>query len=114
MNKDVYEKEAKEITRIMIPSKERLKEITTINNRGNWINKPDKDGIYWVSPLHDGFHSYPIIKTVIDFDRPERGLEVQESTCSYIPVDVYCRNYLPDAKWLYIEIPDWRKLNEGE
>jgi hypothetical protein len=77
-----------------------------------WLNKPDKDGKYWVSPLNDGWYSYPMIKNIIDFDRPGRGLEVEESVGCYLPIDVYCHNYLPGAKWLYIETPDWRKLNE--
>ena len=42
-----------------------------------WVDIPTKRGEYWMSPFIDGKYIAPRILSVIDYERPDRGLEVQ-------------------------------------
>ncbi len=74
-----------------------------------WVNKPTKRGNYWVSPFVDGRHISPNIMKVIDYERPNRGLEVWYDRDT-LPVKLFCKEYYPKAKWMFIEMPDWDEL----
>jgi len=71
-----------------------------------WVDKPDRRGEYWVSPFIDGTYIFPRILSVIDYERPDRGLEVQyEFSHPSIPVETFVRGYFPNAKWMRIKEP---------
>jgi len=91
------------------------KEEEAIRVDENWIDIPDKRGEYWLSAFCDGRYIESRIITVIDYQRPNRGLEVQEAyrLTDTIPVNVFCDEYYPKAKWLYIPIPNWQALKES-
>lgn len=77
--------------------------------RESWIDVPDKRGDYWVSPFVEGRYIHPRILSVIDYERPDRGLEVQyDFPHETIPVKTFCEEYYPKAKWLYIPEPNWQ------
>ena len=86
-----------------------------------WIDEPTERGEYWVSPLivasfGELLHNRPRILRVIDYDRPDRGLEVDYDTNS-IPVKQFCKEYYPKAKWMFIPEPEPPKsgtFKEGE
>ena len=76
------------------------------NIKLTWVDKPDKKGLYWLSPFVEGRYIRPHTVTVIDYDRPGRGLEVQDNFPSEsIPVDIYIKDYYPNAKWTFINEP---------
>ena len=71
-----------------------------------WLDGPVERGEYWVSAFCDGRYISPRIISVIDYARPARGLEVQESLGrDTIPVKEYCAEWYPKAKWMLIEVP---------
>jgi hypothetical protein len=71
-----------------------------------WIDEPTERGEYWVSAFCDGRYISPSIISVIDYERPERGLEVQESIGrDTVPVKEYCSEWYPQAKWMKIHEP---------
>ncbi|KKM86352.1 hypothetical protein LCGC14_1279760 [marine sediment metagenome] len=74
-----------------------------------WVDKPTKPGNYWVSPFIEGRYISPRIMSVIDYARPDRGLEVRYDRDT-LPVELFCKNYYPEAKWMFIETPDWNTL----
>jgi len=85
--------------------KEMLKEL------GEWVDMPIKRGNYWVSPFCEGKYIKPRIISVIDYQRPDRGLEVQyEFPRDTIPVKTFCEEYYPKAKWMFIPEPEWQAL----
>jgi hypothetical protein len=71
-----------------------------------WVDIPDKRGEWWMSSYHSecGFVS-PLIIRVIDYQRPDRGLEVDYDRES-IPVKVFVEEYYPKAKWMFISEPE--------
>lgn len=70
-----------------------------------WIDKPTRGGDYWQSSFCNGKYIRPKIINVIDFDRPERGLEIGGSHCDNTPVEEYVKEYYPKARYLYIPVP---------
>ncbi len=80
---------------------------------GIWIDEPTKSGKYWVSPFVDGRYISPYMMDAIDYDRPGRGIEVCHGRDT-IPAKVFCEEYYPKAKWMFIEMPDWQELNKLE
>lgn len=84
-----------------------------MNKTEKWTDTPDKRGDYWISPFIDGHYIEPHIITVIDYARPDRGIEVKYTYLGdTVPVDVFVREYYPKTKWLFIEVPDWKALND--
>jgi hypothetical protein len=84
-----------------------------IDTKAEWIDQPDKSGDYWMSSFIDGQYQSPHIKHVLNFNRPDRGLEVEYNTGarSSVPVKEFCTEYHPKAKWLFIPEPDIEVLN---
>jgi len=79
----------------------------------HWIDAPNKRGDYWMSPFVEGRYIQPRFITVIDYQREDRGLEVQyDFPHDTIPVATFCKEYYPEAKWLFIPIPNWQALKE--
>ena len=89
--------------------------IIRADERGVWVDEPDQRGDYWISPFIEGKYIGPRIISVIDYQRPDRGLEVQYySPSDSIPVKTFCKEYYPKAKWMFIPEPDWQSLKEGK
>lgn len=76
----------------------------------NWIDAPDKAGTYWLSPFCNSCYISPHIREVIDYGRPERGLEVRDSISNTIPVKLFVEEYYPKGKWFYVAEPKWQAL----
>ena len=71
-----------------------------------WVDIPTKRGEYWMSPFIDGKHMSPHILSVIDYERPDRGLEVcYDFPRDTIPVKTFTEEYYPNAKWTLIKEP---------
>lgn len=72
-----------------------------------WRDKPTRRGAYWVSPFMNGKYAYPHVMHVIDYERPDRGLEVEYGSVGSltIPVNRFVAMYYPKAKWMYIPVP---------
>ena len=70
-----------------------------------WIKKPTKAGYYWMSQSVYGEYREPFIEEVIDYQRPDRGLEVRVRFGT-IPLKQYIKDYRPKSLWLYIEQPE--------
>jgi len=71
----------------------------------NWIDFPTKGGMYWLCPFVDGKYISPHIQRIIDYSRPDRGLEAENYGSDSVPVKLYCEEYYPKAKWLFIPRP---------
>lgn len=72
----------------------------------DWVDVPTKAGVYWLSPFIEGAYIRPRIMGVIDYDRPNRGLEVEyDFPHETIPVKIFVKEYYPKAKWMFIENP---------
>lgn len=78
-----------------------------------WLDAPDKAGMWWMSPFCDGKYVSLRLIRVIDYSFAGKGLEVDNDRDS-IPVKFYCTIYHPNAKWLYIPEPDITILNNKE
>ncbi len=71
-----------------------------------WVDIPTKRGEYWMSPFIDGKYIAPRILSIIDYERPDRGLEVQyDFPHDTIPVKTFAEEYYPNAKWMLIKTP---------
>jgi len=71
-----------------------------------WMDMPTESGQYWVSPFVEGRYISPRILTVIDYQRPDRGLEVQyDFPRDTVPVKTFVEEYYPNAKWMFIKEP---------
>lgn len=84
--------------------------------QGKWLDKPDKGGWWWKAVFMDEMCCGVQPMRVIDYDRPGRGLEVDEGHGDTIPVDKYKINYYPNSMWLYIpepEYPEWQSLGDA-
>jgi hypothetical protein len=76
-----------------------------------WQDAPDKAGNWWVSAFCEGRYISPRILEVIDYQRPERRLEVRNpGTFDTIPVRKFVGEYYPNARWQYIPEPNMREL----
>ncbi|KKN44530.1 hypothetical protein LCGC14_0692100 [marine sediment metagenome] len=73
-----------------------------------WIDEPTERGEYWVSSFIEGHYISPHIMKVIDYDRPQRGLEVCYDRDT-IPVKLFGKEYRPKAKWMFIPEPELPK-----
>jgi len=72
-----------------------------------WVDEPTQRGEYWVSPFVEGRYISPRILSVIDYQRPDRGIEIQyDFPHDTVPVKVFITEYYPKAKWLYIKEPE--------
>jgi len=71
----------------------------------NWQSKPTKGGMYWKSAFCDGHYISPRVERIIDYDRPERGLEVEQNHGDSIPLDVYLTEHYPKSLWQFIPEP---------
>jgi len=77
-----------------------------------WLEAPTEKGEYWFSPFVEGRYIHPRIISVIDYGRPDRGLEVQDDfPHETIPVRIFVKEYYPKAKWMLIREPDWQVLS---
>lgn len=77
----------------------------------HWLDIPDKAGEYWLSAFCEGKYIRPRIISVIDYQRPDRGIEVQyDFPHDTVPVKLFCEEYYPKAKWLFIAEPKWQAL----
>ena len=81
--------------------------------KAKWLDKPVEIGHYWVSPgveiLPGRYgHTHPFILEVVEING---RLEVKYMG-GFPPVYVVIVDYLPDSKWLLIEIPNWKSLNK--
>jgi hypothetical protein len=77
-----------------------------VNELVEWVDIPTESGEYWVSPFVEGRYVSPRILTVIDYQRPDRGLEVQyDFPHDTIPVKTFTEEYYPNAKWMLIKKP---------
>jgi len=71
-----------------------------------WVDMPTERGEYWMSPFIEGRHISPQILTVLDYGRPDRGLEVvYDFPRDTIPVSLFVTEYYPKAKWMLIKEP---------
>jgi hypothetical protein len=86
-----------------------------------WIDVPNKGGMYWKSPFVEGKYLTPSIQRIIDYSRPDRGLEAEIYGGDSVPIKLYCEEYYPKAKWLFIPRPEFnpvpvpsQPLDEGD
>ena len=71
-----------------------------------WVDEPTKRGEYWMSAFIEGRYIAPCIISVIDYQRPDRGLEVQHDfPHETVPVKTFVAEYYPQAKWMFINEP---------
>lgn len=71
-----------------------------------WEDAPTKRGDYWMSAFIEGNYISPRILSVIDYERTDRGLEVQyDFLHDTIPVKTFTKEYYPNAKWMLIQEP---------
>ncbi len=71
-----------------------------------WQDIPDKGGEWWLSAFVDNSkYISPRIMRVIDYERKDRGLEVDSFGHDSIPADIFVKEYYPKAKWLFIPEP---------
>jgi len=82
-----------------------FKHLIELQELAKWTDAPVQAGEYWVSPFCDGNYIQPRILSVIDFQRPDRGLEVQYESPHCIPVKTFIEEYYPKAKWMFIQRP---------
>ena len=73
-------------------------------NLAEWIDIPDRAGVYWLSPFCDGHYINSRIQEVIDYSRPERGLEARYSDDT-VPIKLFIKEYYPKAKWMFVPEP---------
>ena len=85
-------------------------EPVNLEGLGEWIDIPTKRGEYWLSPFCEGRYISPRIMSVIDYERPDRGLEVQyDFPHDTIPIKIFVKEYYPKAKWMLIKEPELPK-----
>jgi hypothetical protein len=77
-----------------------------------WIDAPDKAGAWWMAAFCEGRYVRPYIQDVIDYARPDRGLEVLQRSPDSIPVPLFVTEYYPKSKWLFIPVPNIAALTE--
>lgn len=94
---DIIEKKNTEISNL----KAQLEE-------NKWVDVPDKRGEWWLSAFiaDKNYYINPRIITVIDYQRPDRGLEIQyDRIGETIPVKQFVEEFYPNAKWMFIPEP---------
>ena len=81
---------------------EALFDVEAIKREERWLDAPNRRGDYWISPFIEGKHIQPRIISVIDYERPGRGLEVHyDLPRESIPVEVFCSEYYPSGLPVY-------------
>ncbi len=75
-----------------------------------WVDRPDREGYWWMAPRIDGGYPKVLLVQVIDF--PSMGLAVEERLGTYVLVNDYLRDYYPHSKWQYIPTPQLLEMEK--